>query len=74
MNNFFNELKNYFETTSQEKILTDWAKSEHFDQIGPSIDDFLSNSQYYHVFSKEPINGFSQNNLNPKYTSGFFIN
>ncbi len=74
MNNFFNELMNYFETTSQEKILIDWSRSEKFDEVGPSIHDFLTNSQYYHVFSKEPLKGFLQDNLNPKYTSGFFIN
>jgi hypothetical protein len=61
MNNFFEDLKKYFETTSQEKILEDWSKSEEFDKIGPTVEEFLINSQHYSVLSKDPLSGFLQN-------------
>lgn len=75
--NFLDELKKYFESTPKEKILEDWAKSEKFDQVGPSIEDFLVNSQhYYKILLEDPIdleNNFKNTNLSPKFYFGFFI-
>jgi hypothetical protein len=39
------ELKKYFETTPREKVLENWAKSESFDEIGPTMDEFLEQIQ-----------------------------
>jgi hypothetical protein len=38
---FLDELKKYYETTSPEQIQADWKKSEEFDKIGPTINEFL---------------------------------
>jgi hypothetical protein len=35
------QLKKYFEETPKEKVLEDWAKSESFDEVGPTMDEFL---------------------------------
>jgi hypothetical protein len=43
-NNFYEKLKQYFEETPREKILEDWAKSAEFDNVGPTVDDFLNNT------------------------------
>jgi hypothetical protein len=51
MDNFLDELKKYFETTSPEQIDADWKKSEEFDKIGPTMNEFI-----------EIQNKFSQNN------------
>jgi hypothetical protein len=40
-NNFYEELKHYFETTPREKVLEDWNKSAEFDKIGPTVEEFL---------------------------------
>jgi hypothetical protein len=40
-NNFYEELKHYFETTPREKVLEDWNKSVEFDKIGPTVEEFL---------------------------------
>lgn len=45
MNNFYEDLKKYFETTPREKVLEDWAKSKEFDKVGPTIDEFLKNNK-----------------------------
>jgi len=42
--NFYEKLKEYFKTTPREKVLEDWNKSAHLDNVGPTIDEFLENS------------------------------
>lgn len=77
MNNFFEELKRYFETTPQSKVLEDWAKSEEFDNIGSTIEEFLCNSRFYQAYTNDSSQWCMQNiknQLSPKFTSGFFIN
>jgi hypothetical protein len=44
MDNFFEELKKYFQETPREKVLEDWAKSKEFDNVGITIDEFLKNT------------------------------
>lgn len=76
MSNFFEELKKYFEVTPPEKLLKDWDKSVEFDNIGPTIDEFLSNSKCYFVCSSDPNDQCQQsilNNFSPKFSSGFFL-
>jgi hypothetical protein len=40
-NNFYEELKHYFETTPREKVLKDWDESAELDKIGPTVEEFL---------------------------------
>ena len=42
--NFYEKLKEYFENTPREKVLADWNKSAEFDKVGPTIDNFIENS------------------------------
>jgi len=49
MNNFYEELKRYFEVTPQDKVLEDWAKSEEFDNVGPTVEEFINFSQQYNT-------------------------
>ena len=51
-NNFYDDLKRYFEITPREKILDDWSKSSKFDNVGITIDEFLENTNNI-VKSKE---------------------
>jgi hypothetical protein len=78
MNSFFEELKKYFETTPQDKILEDWAQTEAFDNVGISVEEFLETSRFYYpVFTNAPNEEWLQymfsDNLSPKFSSGFFI-
>jgi hypothetical protein len=76
MSNFFEELKKYFEITPQSKILKDWEKSAEFDSVGPTVEEFLHNTNlYYQIHSVEPL-GVCLTGINeydPKFTSGFFM-
>jgi hypothetical protein len=42
--NFYEKLKEYFENTPREKVLEDWNKSAEFDKVGPTVDEFIENS------------------------------
>jgi hypothetical protein len=43
--NFYEKLKEYFEKTPREKVLEDWNKSAHLNNVGPTVDEFIENSQ-----------------------------
>lgn len=73
MNDFFEKLKKYFEETPQEKIEEDWSRSSEFDKIGTTVEDFLVNSQYYHVVSSQWHLENIMNDYSPKFSSGFFL-
>ncbi len=76
MSNFFEELKKYLEVTPREKVLEDWAKSAEFDKVGPTVEEFLHNTnQYYQIHSEEPLGVclIGINEYDPKFTSGFFM-
>ncbi len=38
-------LTEYFENNSKEKILEDWKSVEKYSKIGPSVDEFLSQTK-----------------------------
>ena len=77
MNTILEKLKLYFRSNSREKIEEDWKKTEKYDKIGPTIDNFIDKS---HLFCKLQTNDSlwkfkSLNNKttkNPKFASDFF--
>lgn len=75
--NFFEELINYFENTSRERVLADWAKSEEFDNVGPAVEDILSFSKRRQkielIEPQESGYSYNLNNINPKLSSGFLL-
>lgn len=46
MSNFYEELKKYFENTAKEKILSDWEKTKHLDDVGPTVDEYFNYFNY----------------------------
>lgn len=40
-NNFYEDLKKYFEETPREKVLEDWEKSKECDKVGPTVNEYL---------------------------------
>jgi hypothetical protein len=74
--NFFEELKLYFENTPKEKIAEDWAETEKYNEIGPTVDEYFCETQKYQksILEDFPKNEiiFSNQNLNPEFNSGFF--
>lgn len=63
--NFFEELKQYLETTPQDKILEDWSKYLKPDNIGPTMEEFLQNMEFHNA---NPITErFSRQTNQPHY-------
>lgn len=75
--NFLEELKEFFQTTPKDVILNEWAKTEEFDEIKPTVEDFISSSEvHYKIHLDNPIDSgvhFSNNNLSPEFSSGFLF-
>jgi hypothetical protein len=45
MEDFIEKLKEYFKENSREKILKDWESTRHYDNVGITTEDFISNSK-----------------------------
>lgn len=77
MNTVLENLKLYFQNNSREQIEKDWAESEKYDKVGPSVDEFLHQSQFfYEQESKDSFWEYSCSNHiieNPKFASDFSI-
>lgn len=77
MNNILEDLKKYFQDTPQEQIMKEWAETEKYDKVGPSIEEFLIKTKLYFKLEDEDLvlkeQNFPKNIKNPNYTSGFFL-
>ena len=75
MNNFIEDLRKYFETTSREKVLADWAETAEFDNVGPTVDEFLYAQQGFDCMCDQTdVPQLNVINVhNPKFSSGFFL-
>lgn len=72
--NLYNEFVNYLENTPRDKVLRDWALSGEYDEIGPTVEEFLLANQDRDDFtlvieSKEVI----QEQIKPEFSTGFFF-
>jgi len=76
MNNLLEELKKYYNSTPQDIINSDWAKSEEFDSIKPTIEEFLTHNRHYFE-NNELINNsqlYFKDNIKPEFSSVLFLN
>ena len=78
MSTILEGLRKYFRETPQEKIISDWAKSEEFDNIGPPIDEFIESSKKYYAVECPETSNFNQIvianlNNNPKFNPSGLI-
>ena len=77
MSNILEDLEKYFQETPQEQIMKDWAESEKYDHIGPSVEEFMKNTKLFFKLEENdllPEQKNAYNNFqNPKYSSGFSL-
>lgn len=76
MENMIEKLNKYFNTTSRDQVLKDWEKTKEFDQVGPIMDEFLNETNwFFRIKLGDPINESNLvfNNYSPKFSSGFFL-
>lgn len=70
MNNILESLEAYFANNTREQIEKDWAELSHYDNIGPTVNDFLS--QCLDLIPPQNHYTFKTNKKSPKFTSDFF--
>ena len=68
MKDFLKEVKEYFENTPQDKVKSDWDKYEEFDQVGPTVDEFLDSEVYN---GKRPPNLMITEEVPPIHPAAF---
>jgi len=77
METIIEKLKKYFQNNSREKIEKDWKKTEMYDKIGPSIEEFIFHSKIlYEIELKNSYWEFYNINKllkNPEFTSDFLF-
>lgn len=70
-------LKSYFQHNSIEQIKKDWAETIEFDKIGPKIEDFITQSNYFYELeatgSYWEYSCASKIIKNPEFTPDFFL-
>ena len=77
MNNFFEDLKHYFDVTPASIIHERWELTKEFDQVGPTIEEFLATTPRYQIVTSSRVEGQllnENNNFSPEFTSGFLFN
>ena len=55
MGKFSENLKKKFESMTQEELDQEWEKLKHYNEIGPSIEEYLENLKKYGLYPKELI-------------------
>lgn len=60
MGKFAENLKKKFESMTQEEIDQEWEKLKHYNEIGPSIEEYRENLKKYGLYPKELDN---ENNI-----------
>lgn len=77
MKTVLENLKAYFQNSTDQQIVCDWGDTEKYDAVGPKIDDFLHQSKtFYDTEVRNSYWEFScQNEIleNPKFASDFFL-
>ncbi|WP_139959159.1 hypothetical protein [Flavicella sediminum] len=76
MSTLLENLELYFRNTPQEKIDSDWEKTEKYDEVGPNVSDFIIQSKLFEDIEKIKYCSldilFSQEIIeNPKFASDF---
>ena len=64
MSTLLEDLRKYFKETPEEKIKNDWANSEKYDDVGPSVDKFIEDSRKYYTVECQDTNSISQMQFN----------
>lgn len=76
MSTILEEMKAYFEATPREQVLKEWAESSKFDDVGPTIEEFLNQEWFIVNPIPSELNTNAKLNTkqrNPELFSGFLI-
>lgn len=57
------KLKKYFETTPREQIEKDWEACSKYDEVGPTVDEFLESQKESLRLNQKLVNEMSDEEL-----------
>ena len=55
MGKFAENLKKKFDSMTQEELNNEWEKLKHYNEIGPSVEEYLENLKKAGLYPKELI-------------------
>ncbi|RZJ69803.1 hypothetical protein [Flavobacterium sp.] len=73
MDAILEELKKYFRDTPQDQIQRDWAETEKFKTVGPTVHEYMNATKRYLDLDGWRIKNQNLILVNPKQTFGFLI-
>ena len=76
MNVILEGLKQYFKNTSSDKIASDWAEFQKYDEVGPTIGEFIRESSILYEIENKMSQwkfSFPTSIQNPEFSSDFFF-
>lgn len=57
------QLKKIFEEATQEELDKEWEELKHWNEIGPSVDEYLDNLRKYGLYSNKTDNNSKNENI-----------
>ena len=61
MSKIVEQLRKHFEEATQEELDKEWEELKHWNEIGPTVDEYLENLKKYGLYPNE-----TDNNTNAK--------
>lgn len=56
MSKIVEQLRKYFEEATQEELDKEWEELKHWNEIGPTVDEYLENLKKYGLYPNETDN------------------
>lgn len=56
MSKIVEQLRKHFEETTQEELDKEWEELKHWNEIGPTVDEYLENLKKYGLYPNETDN------------------
>ena len=56
MSKIVEQLRKHFEEATQEELDKEWEELKHWNEIGPTVDEYLENLKKYDLYPNETDN------------------
>lgn len=56
MSSIVEQLRKHFEEATQEELDKEWEELKHWNEIGPTVDEYLENLKKYGLYPNETDN------------------
>ena len=60
MSKIVEQLRKHFEEATQEELDKEWEELKHWNEIGPTVDEYLENLKKYGLYPNETDNNIKK--------------